>query len=99
MGQQTDSPSISPVFSRSAVGPMQQKQQLLFRDVALHLIRQGERSSDAEDSCKYRHGNLKCAVGCLIKDEHYSPDLEELTINSKNVMEAVEKSIGRELRE
>ena len=92
MGMETE-------FSRNSLGPMQERQQLLFRDVAVHMIRQGERSSNTEGECKYWYGDLKCAVGCLIKDEHYSSAFEDLTVNSAEVSGAIEKSIGRKLQD
>jgi hypothetical protein len=46
------------------------------------LIQQGARSSDDQNFCQYRSpcGN-RCAIGLLIPDEHYNPDIETLGIN------------------
>ena len=54
-------------------------EQEIFNQVARHLLTQNRRSVDEKGFCKYRSGNLKCAAGCLISDEEYSPlmDSEE----------------------
>ncbi len=60
-----------------------------FDTAAAHLLKQGERSSSCEvyptedvQACLYRGPNgLKCAIGALISDEHYSPSLEGEGIN------------------
>ena len=55
--------------------------QEIFNTVCEHLIKQNKRASD-NGNCVYRTAEgLKCAVGCLIKDEYYSPWFEELTMN------------------
>ena len=59
-------------------------------------IKQGEQSI-WNGACKYRSGDLKCAVGHLIKDEHYRPKLEGKDGDSPSVRAALELSIGREL--
>ncbi len=52
----------------------------VFNKVEAHLLAQGVRSirkSLIQDMCAYRGaGGLRCAVGCLIKDEFYSRSLE-----------------------
>lgn len=52
--------------------------QELFDKVARHLLTQGRKSVDGNGSlCRYRGcGGLKCAIGVLIPDELYSPELE-----------------------
>lgn len=67
--------------------------QAIFDKVATHLLTQKRRSAD-NGHCKYRHGSLMCAVGCLITDENYSVKLESLTIDQIPVQNAVLKSIG-----
>lgn len=55
--------------------------QKIFDTVATHLFTQGERSYDRSDPevCLYRGPNgLKCAVGVLIPDELYDPEMEGL---------------------
>lgn len=52
--------------------------QEIFNTVARHLFKQGERAVKRGDVvCKYRAGNLKCAVGALIPDELYDPDMDK----------------------
>jgi hypothetical protein len=54
--------------------------QELFDKVAVHLINQGKKSSNYE-GCRYRHGELRCAIGCLIPDDVYTSKLEGQDIN------------------
>lgn len=67
--------------------------QKVFDRVALHLLQQGERSVDGT-RCLYRGQNgLKCAVGFLIADEHYSPELENKIVScNPEVHLALQKS-------
>lgn len=54
--------------------------QLIFDTVAKHLLTQKKRS-EGEKGCSYRgYDGTKCAVGCLIKDEDYSPLFEGIGI-------------------
>ena len=69
--------------------------QEVFDRVKTHLLEQHERSiSESESpSCAYRgYDGLKCAVGCLISDEHYSEDLEGEGANENIVKSALKKS-------
>src|SRR5690348_4139130 len=58
--------------------------QEIFDKVGVHLLTQNEqamaRDEDGERNCAYRaegdRGMLKCAVGCLIPDELYTPVIE-----------------------
>jgi hypothetical protein len=51
--------------------------------VSAKLKEQGCKSYDTnEDNCKYRYGELKCAVGHIILDEEYSEKLETKPIYS-----------------
>ena len=51
----------------------------VFNKVSEHLLRQNEQALDEDGECAYRsETGLKCAVGCLIKDEFYSEDFEGL---------------------
>ena len=56
----------------------------VFNKVEAHLLAQGVKSirkSLKQDMCAYRGaGGLRCAVGCLIKDEFYHEDLEGLAM-------------------
>lgn len=55
-------------------------EQLVFDTVAEHLLKQGKQSlGDITDvnACMYRNNEgLKCAAGCLIPDDQYTPDIE-----------------------
>jgi hypothetical protein len=63
----------------------------VFNTAAPHLLKQKQRSG-TDKACLYRDGPLKCAVGVLIADEHYHPDLEEEGANSYLVMQALSRS-------
>lgn len=54
--------------------------QEVFDQVAMHMLTQGEQSMDADRwGCMYRgDGGLKCAAGCLIADDEYRPEMEDL---------------------
>jgi hypothetical protein len=55
--------------------------QEIFDKVALHLLTQG-RPARESGSCKYRTpGGRKCAIGCLIEDDQYTPKMEGLRIS------------------
>lgn len=71
--------------------------QEIFDKVATHLLTQNAKSMNAS-GCAYRGAEgRKCAIGCLIPDEDYTPRLEGKTVmtaTSKiNVATAVNKSI------
>lgn len=72
--------------------------QEIFDKVAGHLLKQNEQSLDIVGDCMYRGINgMKCAIGCLIDDEHYDETLENENVFAKSVVEAVEDSVGRTL--
>lgn len=51
--------------------------QEIFDTVAEHLMKQYAVSS-SNGSCMYRgEDGLMCAIGCLIKDDKYTPDIEK----------------------
>jgi hypothetical protein len=59
-----------------------------------HLTQQKARSMIGS-ICGYRGDDGKmCAVGCLIKDEHYKMTLENLGSRDEKVHNAVEQSLG-----
>lgn len=81
-------------------------QQGIFNKVVKHLIKQGRRAMIASNgNCAYRGlGGTSCAVGCLINDKNYKPDLEGRLISydpsgPSGVRKAVERSIKRSLTE
>lgn len=64
--------------------------QEIFNTVCKHLIDQGQTSKGDDYYCAYRGDNgLKCAVGCLIKDECYSPTLEGSSVLQALVVRAL----------
>ena len=71
----------------------------IYNKVSEHLLSMKNQSVDEKDDCVYRGPNgSKCAIGCLIKDEFYSKDLETKSIDLHGrIKEAVEKSIARKL--
>ena len=87
----------------------------IFRKVAKHLLTQGKRAYGKENQCKYRgEGGTSCAVGCIIKDEFYSEELEGKSVVSlkyllgepvtirdrqKKLHRAVSRSMDRRLME
>lgn len=58
--------------------------QEVFDQVKNHLLKQNERSSE-RNSCMY-HGpyGTKCAAGCLIGDDEYSAEWENVTWSELN---------------
>ena len=67
----------------------------IFEKVKTHLLTQMEKSVNAEGACMYRGDNgNKCAAGCLIKDEFYKPELENISASSDVVHFAISQSIG-----
>jgi len=62
------------------------------------VLTQGARSANSTGNCKYRgNNNHKCAVGFLIEDEYYYPDLEayipgQSIADTENLNVALEKS-------
>lgn len=56
--------------------------QQLFTTAATHMLQQGKKSTKRHTtSCLYRGPDgLKCAVGVLITDEEYKPEMEEKTV-------------------
>ena len=71
--------------------------QTIFDRVAAHLLAQGRPSLSAIrlGVCAYRgEGGLRCAVGCLIDDAHYSEALEGYSVQLGDVLRAVKSSLG-----
>ncbi len=67
-----------------------------FEVVYKHLMYQGTRSLGFGALCAYRGKNgTKCAIGCLIKDEFYSQNLEYSSVSGSKesiIIEAVKNS-------
>ena len=58
---------------------MNPARQDIFDRVATHLLLQGRPALNAEGYCKLRgNDGTKCAVGCLIPDERYHQQLEQI---------------------
>ena len=56
--------------------------QEIFDQVATHLLTQNERAVGALGNCRYRTDTgLKCAIGCLIADEHYNSGCEGIDVS------------------
>lgn len=66
----------------------------IFDKVKAHLLSQGKRSYSTEiHNCAYRGpAGAKCAVGCLITDEAYSLGLENMNVNTDEVIRALSES-------
>ncbi len=65
----------------------------LFNTVYRHLLTQGQKAfitlTHGSESCKYRTADgRKCAIGCLIPDNRYSPTLEGKRAYAEIVREA-----------
>ena len=65
-----------------------------FHTVYRHLMTQNVKSFDATNTfCQYRgEAGCKCAVGCLISDEHYVNHIENHRVNSPAVLKAIHAS-------
>lgn len=67
--------------------------QEIFDKASTHLLTQNAKSLLGISMCRYRADNgLMCAVGCLIKDEFYTPDLERKVSYMKDVQTALVSS-------
>jgi len=52
------------------------KYDTVFVHIVAAVLRQGKASAIDGEGCKYRHGDLRCAVGHLIPDEQYDSSFE-----------------------
>jgi hypothetical protein len=65
--------------------------QEIFDTVAKHLLAQGERAITENGACAYRGvEGRKCAIGCLIPDEVYDPNMECTSLSIGDLREARE---------
>lgn len=67
--------------------------QELFDRIIDHFVKQGHRAINSADDCMYRapNGDM-CAIGCLISDEAYTPDLEQKPTSAESVQAALKAS-------
>jgi hypothetical protein len=69
-------------------------QKLFDKDVT-HLLTQMEQSISDDGRCVYRGPNgLKCAIGALIDDKVYHPEIEGRTVCCEQVQKSVAESNG-----
>jgi len=61
-----------------------------------HLIKQNAQAIDNGLCCYRTDSGLKCAVGCLITDEHYSSNMEHRPAKDGRVVRAIIESLGIE---
>lgn len=53
------------------------------KEAILALLKQGKKSVDRNGMCKYRGPDgLKCAVGHMLSDEEYKPEMENVGVKS-----------------
>ncbi len=56
---------------------MDKSPQAVFDKIVAHLRQQGTKSLGSDGGCRYRGADGRmCAVGCLIPDDVYTPELE-----------------------
>ncbi len=64
--------------------------QEIFTKVVTHLRKQGQQAlRQSYGTCMYRLGDLKCAAGCLIADEHYDRRIENHSVPFRSEDEAM----------
>lgn len=69
--------------------------QLVFNDVWNKLFAQGKSAVNASGECLYRAADgLKCAVGHLITDDAYCPDIEGTTCSRPEVFTRIDSKYG-----
>lgn len=75
---------------------MTRTDQELYSTVRQHLLRQGRRSTTTTNGmtrCVYRGiEGTQCAIGCLIPDDLYSPELEGCSAHTDRIMRAASLS-------
>ncbi len=68
-------------------------QQQVFDKIVSHLRSQGKQSRNTLGDCVYKNTDgTSCAVGCLIEDQFYSPDIEGLSV--EDIFDALSRSLG-----
>tara|TARA_R110002167_G_scaffold211843_2_gene416461 strand:- start:1282 stop:1638 length:357 start_codon:yes stop_codon:yes gene_type:complete len=74
--------------------------QEVFDKCYTHLITQNKVSSIGGDMCDYRgQDGTMCAVGCLIKDEHYSYILENESVDDSTAVHGALEASGVDTRQ
>lgn len=74
------------------------RNQEIYDKVRAHLLKQRVKAEN-NNGCLYRGPNhTKCAVGCLIADEDYSPDMEGPTLGTINSNDPSAKKVWIALR-
>lgn len=76
--------------------------QELYNYIRVHLLAQGVRSMRAGHCAYYGTGDRKCAIGCVIAEEHYSPSMERCCglleyFDGNRVCDMVRKSVNYDL--
>lgn len=73
-----------------------EEMQRVYNVVKKHLLAQRKRAEDSFNGCRYRDDSagrmLKCAIGCLIKDEVYNPNIEGKSVKSRQVQSQLKAS-------
>ena len=55
--------------------------QEIFDTISKHLLTQKKKALNSKNYCLYRTDNdLKCAIGCLIPDDLYDPEIEGFSV-------------------
>lgn len=72
---------------------MSMNKQEVFDKIVNHMLTQNAKAQDVKGICMYRgeEGRM-CAVGCLITDEAYSPDIEKNAADTEEVLQALRNS-------
>ena len=71
--------------------------QEIFNTVVRHLHAQGK-PSIVKGICRYRGpDNTRCAIGALIPDEFYTPEMEGKGVTMDSVWQALQKSLNDSL--
>jgi hypothetical protein len=68
----------------------------IFYKVKNHLLEQGEKSetSPGGDCVLRTKEGLSCAIGCLIPENKYFPELEDCTLEGTELSEALNHVVG-----
>lgn len=69
--------------------------QAVFNKAVRGLLKQGKKSLSRADptTCAYRgRDGMRCAIGMLIKDKHYTDAMEGGTVHDEAVCDALKKS-------